>query len=210
MAGDTNYHLKEKLFMPTPLGHSIAGLAIWIASIDRLEPRSKIVRHIPYMNSNNVFWAILCIFFANVPDIDFIHLAPSGGLTVSGVYHHGIVHSIGFTLVLAMIVSICTSFIDVKLAKPVFSITLVCASTHLLLDTLLFDSYEINGVGLPMLWPLTEKYFYFPIMTPFDRANLLAQTNLIALIQEFLLTGGMCVAAYMFRRKRLSRLKKLK
>ncbi|MDH5639386.1 MAG: hypothetical protein OEZ04_12945, partial [Nitrospinota bacterium] len=71
--------------MPTPIGHTLAGLTVW--AITRKPASLK-----EALSEESLGWAALCVVAANISDADFI-MVSEDGVRLSGLYHHGITHS---------------------------------------------------------------------------------------------------------------------
>ncbi|MDH5757922.1 MAG: metal-dependent hydrolase [Nitrospinota bacterium] len=193
--------------MPTPLGHTLAGLAVWAVARKPVSLKEAFTRE-------NVGWAAVCALAANLPDADFIHIS-DGAIILSGKFHHGITHSIGFALAMGGIVAgwAWTRRVwdrrawDRRAARPgatsfatpnpatVFFITTLCLLTHVFLDIFSVDTYAANGIGLPVLWPLTRENFILPLIDGVDRSNLFTRETAVVMGKEALALGGIFVAA---------------
>jgi inner membrane protein len=139
--------------MPLPIAHSMAGYAIAEATNFRL--------------ANNK-WLNVSIFMAlaNLPDIDFL---PGFLLGEPNRYHHQETHSIGF----ALAAGLCGALIlwwwhRRKMARQdvaetqnsfgtYFLIVAGAVFSHCVLDLFTLDSWPPHG--MPLLWPLLERYF---------------------------------------------------
>ena len=150
-----------------------------------------------------VWLAAYCICVANLADVDFIWWNGSG-FTVSGLFHHGFTHSLGFALIVAAVACGVARLRGRKDYGRFALLTAVLYSSHVLADLLNVDTYPLNGIGLPALWPFTDTYFIFPILPGISRDNLFTLDNVKAVVLEVLLFGGMMIAAwgYMFWRSR--------
>jgi len=175
--------------MPTPVGHTLAGLAIWAVS-ERPKPLKDM------LNAKCLGWAALCVVASNIPDADFISLTRSG-LKLSGQHHHGVTHSIGFAIGFGVFVWAWAKMRGSKFAGRAAALTTLCYSTHIFLDLFSVDTYPVNGIGLPALWPLTNRYFIAPIFPGASRTDILSLHNVVSVGLEVLIYGSVFLAALM-------------
>jgi inner membrane protein len=130
--------------MATPLGHSLAGYAIYnLADGTRGHSRKSL--------------ALLCVFMANAADLDFL---PGTLLGSPAVYHQGATHSLGFTLLASLrVAGICQ-----LRGKPFASMLFwsgIAYLSHLVIDLLCPDTRLPHGI--PLLWPISAEHFISPI-----------------------------------------------
>lgn len=142
--------------------------------------------------------AVYCVAVANMADLDFIWWN-GDGFTVSGLFHHGVTHSLGFALIVAAVAYAVARLRGRKDCAQLAILTAVLYSSHVLADLLNEDNYHQNGVGLPALWPLTETYFIFPIIPGVNRDTLFTLGNAKAVMVEVLLFGGIMTAVWGYR-----------
>jgi hypothetical protein len=106
---------------------------------------------------------------ANLPDIDFL---PGLMLGLPNLYHHGISHSLGLAILLALIAGIYVRWRERRHSKKqwakrraplrIFGIVFALYFGHALLDCLIVDTSPPFGVQL--LWPLTSRYTISPVL----------------------------------------------
>src|SRR5437870_3712568 len=129
--------------MPSPLGHSIAGLTVHVATA-RDESELLDVRRIGAI-----------VFASLAPDLDLL-------LTlVDGRNHHQhATHGVGFAL-LAALLSVAL-FRLLRWPRPLALGAAVGLAwlSHILLDYLNRDTNP--PIGLQALWPLSDGYYKFP------------------------------------------------
>ncbi len=179
--------------MPTPLGHSLAGLAIWAADRRPVNLSNAFTRE-------NLGWAVYCIAVSNAPDLDFIHLQ-DGALAITDKYHHGISHSVGFALgfgVLAWLWGVIRARAD---ALRLFVVTSMLYGLHVFLDIFSIDTYPVNGIGVPALWPFSDKYFVVQLIHSADRTNPFSFYSLKALALEVAICGLFLLGAIIWNRR---------
>jgi membrane-bound metal-dependent hydrolase YbcI (DUF457 family) len=159
--------------MPTPVAHSLAGLAISVA-----------VRGPKPLDRNLVLLAIASSCLA---DFDFAISF------ITGVnYHHYFTHSLGFTVLFAAAAYACARIAG--RARPAFDAAVLGVSylSHILLDMLSEDTAA--PYGLELLWPFSDRFFISPVLL-FDDiwrgtlAKLLSLHNWMAVAREVVLVG---------------------
>jgi inner membrane protein len=131
--------------MATPLGHSLAGLAVHNFST------------VTQNRSNRLQLTLLCIILAMAPDLDLI----PGILKAKPVLYHGsITHSLGFALLVSFSVAAIYYFRGNPF-RDIFKLCFLAYSSHLLLDFLGPDGR--TPYGIPLFWPLSGVHFISPI-----------------------------------------------
>lgn len=180
--------------MPTPIGHSIAGLAISCGAGLKL-------------TAKNYDIIIASFFAANAPDLDFLFGYLSGN---PNKYHHQFTHSIFFALLmglgLALLLIRKESHRFVKLAIYFFVLNFV----HLGLDFVTLDTSAPFGEML--LWPVSNSYYISPyvIFSDVQRAStsgdffisLFSKHNFITILIELGLTIPILVIGIIIGRKK--------
>lgn len=147
--------------MPSPVGHSIAGLAVALIS-----PKKK--------NRQVLFLAIFCVIFATVPDIDFI---PGLLMNRPALFHGDFTHSIGFAFVISAVAAVILRLKGLSILST-FTLGFTSYLTHLLLD--LFNPDGRPPYGIPLLWPISETYYLSPwtMFTGVQHASSTSTTTL--------------------------------
>jgi inner membrane protein len=77
-------------------------------------------------------------------------------------YHHGLSHSLGAGLIVAMALALVLVGGVRDRARAAFAIGGVYAS-HLALDLMSYDAFPADGVGIPLFWPLSEARVLAPV-----------------------------------------------
>ena len=176
--------------MPLPIGHALAGIAM-----QQARPG--------FFFTNRWLDAFFFMFLANLPDGDFL---PGMILGRPNLYHHGIFHSPGAALAVALIGAGLFSLWKRRFSATAAMIFLVFYC-HLLLD---FFARDLRApYGLPLLWPFSNRYFIAarPIFINITRsqqshdflASLFNRHNLGAALLEALILGGLASAAVLLR-----------
>lgn len=90
------------------------------------------------------------------PDLDVF--APWFGLGWSSFFsHRGFTHTLGFALMLAALAAALHRPLQAS-ARAAFAFVFVCAWSHPLLD-----AFTDGGRGIPLLWPLSDERYFFPV-----------------------------------------------
>ncbi len=153
------------------LAHSLVGLAVSKAGLERLSPSTSAV----------------CLLAANAPDADIVTLV--FGRWAYLHHHRGITHSIAGTLMLALLIPILFLAADKTIArirkrppslklKGLLVASLIAGATHPLMDW-------TNNYGLRPLLPWSAKWFYGDLVFIIDPLIWLIVGGAV-----FLLTAG--------------------
>ncbi len=186
--------------MPLPVGHALAGIGL-----QRAWPGLFFRRG----------WhdALFCVLLANLPDADFL---PGLLLGRPNLFHHGAFHSLGAALAVALLTAGMFRLANRRSApqrrrtRPLAAAAFLILSSHLLLDYFTID--RVPPFGLPLLWPVSGRYFIAsrPIFLDVTRSpdagdffiSILSRHNLAAALREAALVGGaaFCLALWRARR----------
>lgn len=174
--------------MPSPIGHTLAGLAVgWLSEPARPATSSRLRDSLTPL----VLW---CAFVAAIPDADL--LIPH--------FHRTATHSVTATVLLLIMVVAVTGKVT---RHPAWTVALALAAahgTHLLLDWLGTDRFP--PPGLQVLWPFSPHFFYsgVDLFPPVERRLLRPEAfsvNAYAAACEVLIMGPIAALAWMRRRK---------
>ena len=163
--------------MPSPVAHSLAGIALGETKDNTFTTKDRFLFY------------TLAIFFALFPDLDFI---PGYFRGNPNLYHHGISHSIGFGVMVALLFGWTFSKFLHSTWKGVLFVFLLYLS-HLLLDYLTVDTRP--PIGEPLFWPLWDRYIISPVLIFSDVQktsdsgtffrSLFVMHNLLGMVKEF-------------------------
>ena len=177
--------------MPTPVGHLLSGISAYTI----LKPARP--------NRKWIFFAAL--FMAVMPDFDFVF-----GFFVDNPnrYHHHFTHSIFFITVMSLFVAFILAQNSRAHLLADFVLLTVAGLSHLFLDMLAVDTSA--PYGMPLFWPLSEKYVISPfsIFSDIQRAShsgrflssLFNLHNLVAVGKEVLILGSITLFCLYFKR----------
>lgn len=127
--------------MPSPVAHSMMGLAVYITSTKKEEIISSWKRFLFF------------IFLANLPDIDFLPVFIFGFSIIPNI-HQGITHTIGFSIVAGLFFALLYGSKGGNVLKG-FLLVFSLLSSHIFLDYLTVDSTP--PYGFKLLWPFSDK-----------------------------------------------------
>ena len=181
--------------MPSPFGHSLAGLAVaWAAD---LLPGERARRTAPasaswYRRAGNGVTAA-CAVLAMAPDLD-----------LAFTRHRTYTHSVGAVIIVGFFAALIAT-------KARTRIALMCAAayaSHLLLDWVGVDLYP--PFGLQVLWPF-DSGWYISGLDLFRQTRreqlftwLVIEENLLAIAQEVAILLPIAVALWLVRVKALA------
>lgn len=173
--------------MPSPLGHALAGVAIaWSAEAIRRRPMTVEPRFT---------LAGACLALAIGPDLDFLY-PPS---------HRMMTHS----LLATACVGLALAALHRRRAEggTIALIGALAYGSHLLLDWLGGDTKMPAGIQL--LWPFSMDWFIsdLHLFRSTDIGGMFRPrvivTNILAVLQEAMITLPLAALAWMWRRRRL-------
>lgn len=193
--------------MSSPIGHSLAGYLVQVMARGKHQEQlsgSTLLKSLKPMHFGGL---MVFVIIANAPDLDFL---PGLLINEPNRFHHGISHSIGAAIMLTgMIVLFQKSAVFKRLNLSGGSVMMLYGS-HLLLDVLCLDARPPQGI--PLFWPLSDTYWYFPILPPVKHAlqddatiiQFLADAfsvhNLGVMLMECLMAGILLCAFLIFKR----------
>lgn len=182
--------------MPSPLGHSLAGLATaWSADIASASTSRG--RSAPLALGHGLTG--LSVLLAVIPDIDLLFHA-----------HRSFTHSVSAVALVIIISAVVTGWVT---GRSPWRAALTCGSaygTHLLLDWLAADTYF--PYGIQMFWPFSRAWFIsgLDVFPQTERQRLLSartiQVNLMAMAWEAVILLPIVAAVWLVRVKTAARL----
>src|SRR6266478_1147671 len=99
----------------TPIGHSLAGYAVYNFTVGA-------------KNRDRLGLILLCIFMATDAELDFL---PGILICKPVLYHHGVTHSLGFTLIASLGVAGIYSSIKRRSFSAIFTLCFISYLSHL-------------------------------------------------------------------------------
>jgi inner membrane protein len=131
--------------MATPIGHSLAGYAIYRFREGQGQDRRPAL-------------LLLALVMANAPDLDFL---PGILMGAPAAYHQGLSHSFALALIASVVVTAVLRAAFYMPASSVFVIGFLCYSSHLIID--LFGPDRRPPFGIPLFWPVSHRTFLSPV-----------------------------------------------
>ena len=183
--------------MPLPIAHSAAGVAGYISFKKRnLDSPTK------------QEWLLLglCLFLANLPDLDFI---PGFLCGEPGKFHHGPSHSLVVGLVGALIFYRFAGYWLKGISKwRISGYCLFSLLSHPILDY--FSADTSKPFGVPLFWPFDTGYYMSPISLFRDVQrnqdtigtffpSLMNANNAWGIVVESLFAGTILFAIFAFK-----------
>jgi len=164
--------------MPTPVGHTLAGIAVWLFSRAAASRRSLVLLFF--------LWVA-----AVAPDIDYFPVF-WGDLELANLNHQHYTHSIFFSLLSATALSIVAKwFLPGSTALKLFPLMLIAALSHQFFDYLTYDGRD--PVGIPLLWPLDMRFnspvSVFAGVAKGSFSDVVSLHNAFVIAREILLVG---------------------
>jgi membrane-bound metal-dependent hydrolase YbcI (DUF457 family) len=178
--------------MPSPIGHTLAGLAVgWLAEPARVQPCSRVRDLLTRV-------ALGCAAVAALPDADL--LIPHA--------HRTATHSVTATALVFIITAAVTGKVT---SRPGWRLALALAAahgTHLLLDWLGTDPFP--PPGLQLFWPFTDHFYIsrVDIFPAVERRLLRPEAiaiNARAAMWELLIMGPVAAASWAVKCRRDAR-----
>ena len=133
--------------MPSPIGHSLTGFALYWA----LEGAQR-----PALTRSDLVLCGLTVIAANLPDLDFLLNIATGRN-----YHAGFTHSLLAVAVVALGAWVLSYVCKQRWARRVALLVGLGVLSHVLLDSLAADT--VTPLGIALLWPFTDWRFVSPV-----------------------------------------------
>jgi len=170
--------------MATTMGHSLLGYVLYL------------IFYKDYKLFKNWKIIALYVFAANAPDLDFI---PGIFIGDANKFHHGISHTLGFSILFALGMYVISKF----KRKKDFMIFFLLYFGHVLIDFLAADTSPPFGVML--FWPFTKRYFICPYSIFLDihkatLSGLFDLHNLMAIVWEMIIFSPIIILLIIIRK----------
>lgn len=137
--------------MPSPVGHSLAGLAI-----SRLWHPSRSPKPPDWPS------AFAIVVAANLPDIDTLfYFLGDRSATFGWLAHRGPLHSLGAAVIIAALVFVVLRPNGVRFAGRWACLLGTVYASHIFLDY--FNADTGRPYGVPMFWPISGAYHISPV-----------------------------------------------
>ena len=129
--------------MPSPVGHLLAGAAVYLAATTRARRSHALL--------------VVTLLSSIAPDFDFLPGILQGDMRA---FHHGISHSLGFALLFGILMLLVARRLVNGDAASVSLLAVLAYSSHVLLDLL---NVNPGTRGVPLLWPLSPEQLGFSL-----------------------------------------------
>lgn len=131
--------------MPSPIAHAVSGYAIAQLFARKTETKHRI----------QPTWTLIAysVGMAIAADLDFIPQFMTGVK-----YHHGLTHSIMFTIAVALVAFGLQKYWPAAFPRAIFRFTLALYGSHILLDF-----FTDGGDGIQLFWPFSLDYLRSPV-----------------------------------------------
>ncbi|MDI6781342.1 MAG: metal-dependent hydrolase [bacterium] len=187
--------------MPTPIGHTLTGVIIHTIIRKKRE------------HCQGWICLLFCIIFSSLPDIDFITLTnlsftsftsfPSfphqgaencfslPGVRLSWENHHGPTHSLGFAMLIMLIVGVVARIFQ-KNWKQWSILSGLCVISHVLMDIL------VTKKGLMLFYPLSTHRIILAIGFPFGYSPEMGFIGFVVMsaLEEMVILGGILIVIW--------------
>jgi len=172
--------------MASPIGHGIIGYTIFYIYLSYIKSKTIISKY------HILICSIYFILLANIFDFDYFRLN-NWQLNISFKNHHRINHSIIFAMFFWCCVVVLTCFFNRKFRDYWLFLKFSFAAiiSHLIIDYICYDSNYTNGIGIPLLYPISKKCFISKLVlfTGLDITNVFSFFNAAILIYEISFAG---------------------
>ena len=166
--------------MPSPIGHILGGAVVYLAGTTK--------------GSRSNFILGMTLFASIAPDFDFLPGILIGDLRA---FHHGISHSLTSAVMFGFFVFLMSRRRHGELAVLTGILAGSAYASHVILDLV---SVNEGARGVPILWPLSDRYFGFNLgLLGFFRYGAISEgiwsivrwDNLSPLFRELIFVGSL-------------------
>ena len=178
--------------MSSPIGHSLSGLLLYVATV-RAPDLWRRWR-----------WALVCVFFAVLPDLDFLPAA-FGSLEMANEMHRSATHTLLFAILAVAAAYGLARLVWLRPTARAMAVLLACLLVHLALDVVTVDLRPPKGIAL--FEPFSHATVYAPI--PFftyvrktSYADLISVHNLGVALREAAFFGALIALVLLLKRRR--------
>ncbi len=184
--------------MPSPVGHSIIGLAIGSAG---LLPGAADWRGLALQLWNARGGLLLCVVLANAPDIDYLFGLPRGH---PNFYHQQITHSLGWIAAVSLAVGLFAWSRRHERSARGFLFILALTGSHLIADYFCEDRSFPHGILI--FWPFSDRHWtsplaLFPAAAKNSWSDLWSRHNAGVIAVEALLTLPLLASVLLWKRR---------
>lgn len=139
--------------MPTPVGHTIIGVAL---GCGYLMPRGRLAAGFQILWEQRALFFVI-LLMANLPDVDYIPGILKGQINA---FHHEYTHTLGWIVAVAVASWLLWRRAE-RVGWTVFAVLFAALASHLIAD---FFSDDGNPpYGILALWPFTDRFYISPV-----------------------------------------------
>jgi membrane-bound metal-dependent hydrolase YbcI (DUF457 family)/glycopeptide antibiotics resistance protein len=174
--------------MPSPLGHILAGGAVYLAGTKK--------------ESGSRFLLIVALLGSVISDLDFLPGILIGNMRA---FHHGISHSLVFAFLFGVVTMLVTRRLHPEVAARASLLAVLAYTSHVLLD---FVSVNEGARGVRILWPISNAELGINVraLGHFQYTDIrngiwsvVRWDNVLPLLRELLILGGLVIALLLKR-----------
>lgn len=140
--------------MPSPVAHSLIGLAVGIGC---LVPRARGVAVLRALR-RRLRHLLVFLVLANFPDLDYV---PGLFVGYINAFHFQYTHTLGWIAGVAPAVWLLWRRQEKGIGVGMLAVLFGLLASHLVADMLTTDYWD--PFGIMALWPLTDRYFVSPV-----------------------------------------------
>ena len=175
--------------MPSPVGHILAGGAVYLAGAKR--------------EADAGFLLLVALLGSAVPDLDFLPGILIGNMRA---FHHGISHSLVFAMLFGAATFLVTLRVRPHVALRASMLAVAAYSSHVMLD---FVSVNPGARGVLLLWPMSNQELgvNLRVLGHFQYTDIrngiwsvVRWDNVSPLLREVSILGGLVVLLFLKRR----------
>ena len=190
--------------MPSPVAHTLAGLAVAHLALQRPVQRRGENPTTPgnTSNSHRAFWIVALAVAANAPDLDFL---PGFLVGDPNRFHHRATHTLLATMIFGLGMAAAGRIAGLVPWRRFGSFMGLSYLTHIVLDVVTLGTKE--PYGMEIFRPFSSEPFMAPFHLFLDirreaspggfLPSLLQKHNAEAIVRETLIMGGVWAAYWM-------------
>jgi inner membrane protein len=187
--------------MPSPVGHSLIGLAIASACVLPRGPLRAVFGRLRQARGP----LALGVLAANAPDVDYVPGILAGDLNA---FHHLHTHTLGWVAAVALGAWMAGKGIGRMRGLRSLALVFVLLASHLAADLVTDDGRP--PYGIMALWPLSDEYMISPVTVFWrlhkkDWSEFLQPHNFMAALNEAAWCLPLVAAAVVWRSRRVER-----
>ncbi len=137
--------------MPSPIGHSLAGLSIGMAYA---LPKGASFRDLGVSMYRRRGILLASIALANLPDIDYLPGLFAGDFNA---YHHHYSHTLGWLVLVSLGIWMIWKSFNSSITFRHFSFIFIATGSHLILD--FFTRNTSYPYGIMLFWPFSNEHY---------------------------------------------------